>query len=119
MKRSIVLTKTQIIGIFLGITGFLMPLFVTIAGLSFAGHLALSIFLLAALFWMTEPIPIYATSILVIFLGVLLLSGQGPVFQNSELELTEISVGDNGHFKVPSALHLLTGNKNFLCTKND
>ena len=103
MKRSIVLTKTQIIGIFLGITGFLMPLFVTIAGLSFAGHLALSIFLLAALFWMTEPIPIYATSILVIFLGVLLLSGQGPVFQNSELELTEISVGDNGHFKVPSS----------------
>lgn len=103
MKRSITLTKTQIVGLVLGITGFIIPFFITFAGLSFAGHLALSIFLLAALFWMTEPIPIYATSILVIFLGVLLLSGQGPIFQNSELELTEINAGESGNFLIPTS----------------
>jgi len=48
-------------------------------GLSREGHIALAIFLLAAVFWMLEPVPIYATSLLVIFLQVMLLSSQGAL----------------------------------------
>ena len=75
--------KTQLAGLFLGIAGFLLPLLVTFPGLSLAGHLAMSIFLLAAVFWMFETIPIYSTSILVILLEVVLLSAEGLVFNGS------------------------------------
>ncbi|MGF1669679.1 MAG: SLC13/DASS family transporter, partial [Balneolaceae bacterium] len=68
------LTKIQTAGLVLGIAGFCMPLLVTFPGLTLAGHLAMSIFLLAAIFWMFETIPIYSTSILVILLEVVLLS---------------------------------------------
>ncbi|MCH8557800.1 MAG: SLC13 family permease [Balneolia bacterium] len=77
-------TKTAV-GLTLGIIGFCIPLFVHFDGLSFAGHLTLGIFLVAAAFWMLEPIPIYATSMLVIFLQIVLLSTQGPLYQNAEL----------------------------------
>ncbi|MEX0945077.1 MAG: DASS family sodium-coupled anion symporter, partial [Balneolaceae bacterium] len=40
-------------------------------------HLAMSIFLLAAVFWMFETVPIYSTSLLVIFFQVILLSAEG------------------------------------------
>ncbi|AXJ02234.1 anion transporter [Cyclonatronum proteinivorum] len=77
-------TKT-VVGLTLGAVGFLIPLLVQFDGLSFAGHLTLGIFLVAASFWMLEPIPIYATSMLVIFLQIVLLSTQGPLFQDSAL----------------------------------
>ncbi len=82
-------------GLTLGIIGFIIPLLVTFPGLSFAGHLALGIFLMAAVFWMLEPIPIYSTSMLVIFLQIVLLSTQGPLFSESTLpETTPRSAGD-------------------------
>ncbi|TVR28710.1 MAG: SLC13/DASS family transporter [Balneolaceae bacterium] len=59
--------------------GFIIPLMIQIPGLSLAGHLAMSIFILAAIFWMFETIPIYSTSILVIFLEVILLSAEGLI----------------------------------------
>jgi len=74
------MTKKEIAGWIAGIIGFLLPFAASFSGLSMAGHLAMSIFLLAAFFWMLEPIPIYATSMLVILLEVLLLSGEGVVF---------------------------------------
>ncbi len=77
-------TKTAA-GLALGVIGFCIPLFFQFDGLSFAGHLTLGIFLVAASFWMLEPIPIYATSMLVIFLQIVLLSSQGPLYQNAEL----------------------------------
>lgn len=83
-KRFPEWTKTAV-GLGLGVVGFLIPLFVHFDGLSFAGHLTLGIFLVAASFWMLEPIPIYATSMLVIFLQIVLLSTQGPLFQDSSL----------------------------------
>lgn len=52
-----------------------------IEGLSFAGQITLGIFLFAAIFWILEPVPIFATSMLVIFLQILLLSAQGPLAQ--------------------------------------
>ena len=69
----------QIIGLVLGGVGFLVPLMVEFPGLGFAGQITLGIFILAACFWVTEPVPIYTTSLLVIFLEVLLLSKEGPI----------------------------------------
>ena len=69
--------KTKLVGLILGILGFAIPLIVQFPGLSLPGHLAMSIFILAAVFWMFETIPIYSTSILVIFLEVILLSAEG------------------------------------------
>lgn len=77
-------TKTAV-GLALGLIGFCIPLLVQFDGLSYAGHLTLGIFLVAASFWMLEPIPIYATSMLVIFLQVIFLSSQGPLYQNASL----------------------------------
>jgi sodium-dependent dicarboxylate transporter 2/3/5 len=95
------ISVTRIVGILLGCLGFLFPFIISLPGLSFAGHIALSIFLMAALFWMLEPIPIYATSLLVIFLGVLLLSGQGPIYKGAEISIIQAeNMGDN-QWKVP------------------
>ena len=71
------MTKMKWTGLILGLIGFIMPLIVTFPGLSLAGHFAMSIFLMAAVFWMFETIPIYSTSILVIFFQVILLSAEG------------------------------------------
>jgi len=79
------MSKKEIIGWTIGLTGFLFPFIISLPGLSMAGHLALSIFLIAAFFWMLEPIPIYATSMLVILLEVFLLSGEGLVFETLSL----------------------------------
>lgn len=71
------MSKPKLTGLILGIAGFLLPLVVQFPGLSLAGHFAMSIFLMAAVFWMFETIPIYSTSILVIFCQVILLSSEG------------------------------------------
>jgi solute carrier family 13 (sodium-dependent dicarboxylate transporter), member 2/3/5 len=71
------MSKLKWTGLVLGITGFLMPLVISFPGLSVAGHFAMSIFLMAAVFWMFETVPIYSTSILVIFFQVILLSAEG------------------------------------------
>lgn len=68
-----------IIAIVTGVLGLLLPWFLPLEDLSAAGRINLGIFLLAATFWILEPIPIYATSMLVILLQVLLLSAQGPM----------------------------------------
>ena len=73
------MTKTKLTGIILGILGFLIPMVLDFPGLSLAGHYAMSIFLMAAVFWMFEAIPIYSTSILVIFSQVVFLSTEGVI----------------------------------------
>jgi len=73
------MTKTQRVGLILGVIGFIIPILLDFQGLSLAGHFAMSIFLLAAVFWMFETIPIYSTSILVIFSQILLLSAEGII----------------------------------------
>lgn len=74
------LTKKRWIGLALGLIGLIAPFFFNIEGLSEAGHIGLGIFFLAAAFWMLEPVPIYATSLLIIFLQILLLSKEGLIF---------------------------------------
>lgn len=82
------MSKKEILGWSLGLIGFVIPFLVTFTGLSMAGHLAMSIFLLAASFYMLEPIPIYATSMVVILLEVLLLSPEGLIFNSSAISST-------------------------------
>lgn len=65
------------IGMVLGLLGLLLPWWVSIDGLSSEGARTLGVFIFAAIFWMTEPVPIYATSLLVILLQVFTLSSAG------------------------------------------
>ncbi|WP_290967688.1 MULTISPECIES: DASS family sodium-coupled anion symporter [Gracilimonas] len=81
-------TYKQLTSIIIGLVGFLVPFFIEIPGLSEAGHVALSIFCIAAIFWMLEPVPIYATSMLVILLQVFFLSKQGVLFPEVSAEYT-------------------------------
>lgn len=97
------LRNVQITGLVVGVIGFVIPLLIEIPGLTLAGSLALSIFLMAAVFWMFEPIPIHATSLLVIFLQILLLSGQGFIFAGKELPATTPEAAGQQHWKVPDA----------------
>lgn len=77
--------------IIVGIIGFLFPFLIEIPGLSEAGHVALGIFTIAAVFWMFEPVPIYATSLLVILLQVLFLSEQGLLSYDNVSDYTPTS----------------------------
>jgi solute carrier family 13 (sodium-dependent dicarboxylate transporter), member 2/3/5 len=51
-----------------------------IDGLTIIQHRVIVLFALAAIFWISEPIPIYATSILLITLQLLLISDSGLIF---------------------------------------
>lgn len=83
----------QKVGLLLGIVGFVLPQLFEMPGLSEAGQLALGILITAAIFWMTEPVPIFSTSILIIFLQSLLLSKQGLVsWAGSSFEAPSYSV---------------------------
>jgi len=62
------------IALVLAAIGYLVPWFVEIPGLSEAGHRLLSIFLLAVILWVSEAIPLFATSSLVILMLVLTMS---------------------------------------------
>lgn len=68
------LNKKQLIGLILGAIVFFIPLLVDIPNLSTSGERMLSIFLLAIVFWITEPISLTATAVLVILLEVLMVS---------------------------------------------
>ncbi len=76
-----VMNKKTLIALVLAVAGFVTALLLPVADLSTAGQITLGIFLFAAVFWVLEPIPIYATSLIVILLQVLLLSAQGPLAQ--------------------------------------
>jgi solute carrier family 13 (sodium-dependent dicarboxylate transporter), member 2/3/5 len=69
----------RLAGLFVGISALGAMPFLSFEGLSFSGHLALGIFVMAAVFWITEPIPIHATSMAVILAQVLLLSDQSVI----------------------------------------
>lgn len=59
---------------------------IPLEGLTVVHHRAMFIFTLAAIFWIFEPIPIFATSMLVIFLELVLLSDSGIVYAVSGKE---------------------------------
>jgi sodium-dependent dicarboxylate transporter 2/3/5 len=51
-----------------------------IPGLTIVEQRIIAIFFMAALFWVLEPIPIYATSLLIIFLELVMVSNKGLIF---------------------------------------
>ncbi|MFQ5561189.1 MAG: SLC13 family permease [Nitrospinota bacterium] len=51
-----------------------------LTGMTVLGHRMLAIFLLATLFWILEPVPVFATSVLIIFLELLLISDKALPF---------------------------------------
>lgn len=83
------LKMRQWIGLVLGLVCLVVMPLMPIGGLSLAGQLTLGIFLMAGIFWVTEPVPIYATSVLVIFLQVLLLSNKSPLLGQLSPEALE------------------------------
>lgn len=98
------MNKRKIIGVSLGLVGFFLPLFIELPGLGFPGQVTLGIFLLAATFWLFEPVPIYTTSMLVIFLEVLLLSAEGPLLKSSSPTGAPPTVTQTeGVFRVPAS----------------
>ena len=104
MKSGVLgLTPIQITGLFLGIFGLILPFLLPLETLSTAGQLGMGIFLMAAVFWMFEPIPIYATSMLVIFLQIILLSAQGPVYMDAELPVSEPVALEDETWQIPAS----------------
>ncbi len=72
--KSQPLSTKQIVGLILGAIVFLVPLIVDIPNLGEPGERMLAIFMLAIVFWVTEPVPLTATAVLVIGLEVLMVS---------------------------------------------
>lgn len=70
------LTMLQKVGAVLSVLAFLAPMVIDIPGLEEPGERMLGIFLLAIVLWLTAPIPLFATAILIILLEVLLISDQ-------------------------------------------
>lgn len=71
-----------ICGVVLALAGLLLPMVIEMPGLDLPGRVALGIFLMAALLWVFEPVPIWGTSLLVIFLQVMLLSNVSPLMKH-------------------------------------
>lgn len=115
------MNKKQISGLVLGIIGFFTCIFIPIESLSFPGQLTLGIFILAAVFWLTEAIPIFATSMLVILLQVLLLSESGLI-SNSEFEPVPTEkiqafgnvTSNSNFFWIPEAAVFNEGDKSYI-----
>ena len=82
-KTGIVHPDRTWIGLTLALCGFLLPLLVSLPGLSDAGHIALSIFIAAVFLWVFEAVPIYATSLFIILMQVFLLSSDGPLLSQA------------------------------------
>lgn len=78
VKKSAPLGLKEKIGLVLGAIVFFVPLLVDIPNLGVPGERMLAIFLLAIVFWITEPIPLTATAVLVIGLEVMLVSTGSP-----------------------------------------
>lgn len=74
IRKAPPLSLKQKIGLVLGALLFLAPLFIDMPNLGEPGERMLAIFLLAIVFWITEPIPLTATAMLVIGLEVIMVS---------------------------------------------
>lgn len=72
-------TPTRTLGLAAAAVLFLVPLVFEFDGLSEAGHRMLAIFLVAVVLWVVEPIPLYATAVLIIILEILMISDKAIV----------------------------------------
>ena len=73
-SKSVKIVAASIVPIIL----LLLPISsIGLEGLTVIEHRVIAIFFFAAIFWILEPIPIYATSLLIIFLELIMVSNQG------------------------------------------
>ena len=70
------LSTLQKVGAVLAVVALLVPILVDVPGLEAPGERMLGIFLMAIVLWLTAPVPLFATAILIILLEVLLISDQ-------------------------------------------
>lgn len=72
----------------LAVLALILPILFDIGGpnLTFPGEIALGIFLMAAILWISEAVPIWSTSLLVIGLQVILLSDQSLLLNQTHLD---------------------------------
>lgn len=68
--------------IVVGLVLLVVPSLLSLEGLGPAAAVTLGLFLMAGLFWMLEPIPIYSTSMLVILFQLFFLSDAAPLVQH-------------------------------------
>ncbi|MDJ0953630.1 MAG: DASS family sodium-coupled anion symporter [Acidimicrobiia bacterium] len=68
------------------VVAFLVPFVFEFDGLSPAGHRMFAIFLVAIVLWVAEPIPLYSTAALIIFLEILMISDQALVGLPADFE---------------------------------
>ncbi|MFY2509829.1 SLC13 family permease [Vibrio pectenicida] len=92
-----ILTAKLIFCLVLPITVLLIPSDkIPIEGLTLIQHRLLAIFLLAALLWILEPVPVFATSVLIITLELIMLSDKGlHLFRINE---SDQKLGDLIHY---------------------
>jgi len=70
-----------ILGIGIPIVVLLLPTeLIPLPGLTLVEHRLIAIFLMATFFWILEPIPIFATSLLIIFAELVMVSNKGLKF---------------------------------------
>jgi sodium-dependent dicarboxylate transporter 2/3/5 len=72
-------TSTRTLGLVAAAVLFLVPFLFEFGDLSEAGHRMLSIFLVAVVLWVVEPIPLYATAVMIILLEILMISDKALV----------------------------------------
>lgn len=101
--------KKTLIALALAVAGFVTALLIPVVDLPLAGQITLGIFLFAAVFWVMEPIPIYATSLLVILLQVLLLSEQGPLARYTPPETIQPHATSAAVWEIPRSALARTG----------
>ncbi|MGL4777038.1 MAG: dihydroorotate dehydrogenase, partial [Aeromonas veronii] len=74
-----------ILPLLLSLTILLIPThWIPLEGITVIEQRVVAIFVLAALCWILEPIPIFATSVLIIVLELLLLSDKGLWFMTAD-----------------------------------
>ncbi len=78
-KRSQREIPVRTIGLVVAAIAFVVPLLADFDGLSTAGHRMFAIFLVAIVLWVVEPIPLYATAVLIIILEILMISDKALV----------------------------------------
>jgi len=76
-KAKLISWSKTLFAILIPLAVLLAPSEWILPGMTVVEHRVLALFILAALFWILEPIPVFATSVLVIVLELLLISDQG------------------------------------------
>ena len=91
MTKLASISGKELSGWVAGLGALILFPMLSLEGLNEAGSITLGVFVFAAVFWITEPVPIYVTSLAVILLQVLFLSDKGLTADLLTAEGSEVS----------------------------